>query len=174
MDTHATPPERTERIYATIKKQNELTIAEFNRTIPHPIESVWKMLTVNEQLQKWFPELEIEQLHPDGKIRFDFGNESYEEMIILEVSEPSSFAFNWDTNTMSFELSENADGQTALKLSEDIAEVTPHTPRDIAGWHACLDDIAAILDGVSVKAGPAENWDGLYQYYKKEFEVLSE
>ena len=112
-------------MYATIKKQNESTIAEFNRTIPHPIESVWRMLTVNEQLQKWFPQLEIEQLRPDGKIRFDFGNGSYEEMTILEVSEPTSFAFSWDKNTMRFELSETVDRQTALKLSEDIVEVTP-------------------------------------------------
>jgi len=90
-------------MYATIKKQNESTIAEFNRTIPHPIESVWRMLTINEQLQQWFPQLEIEQLRPDGKIRFDFGNGSYEEMTILEVSEPTSFAFSWDKNTMHFE-----------------------------------------------------------------------
>ena len=161
-------------MYATIKKQNESTIAEFNRTIPHPIESVWRMLTVNEQLQKWFPQLEIEQLRPDGKIRFDFGNGSYEEMTILEVSEPTNFAFSWDKNTMRFELSENVDGQTALKLSEDIIVVNPHTPRDIAGWHTCLDNIADILDGIPVKAGPAENWDDLYQYYKKEFEPQSE
>lgn len=161
-------------MYATIKKQNGSTIAEFNRVIHHPTESVWRMLTVNEQLQKWFPQLEIDQLRPDGKIRFDFGNESYEEMTILEVSEPTSFAFSWDKNAMRFELSETADGQTALKLSEDIVEVTPHTTRDIAGWHACLDSITAILDGLPVKAGPAENWNELYQYYKKEFEPLSE
>lgn len=159
---------------ATIKKQNGSTVAEFNRTIPHPIASVWRMLTVNEQLQKWFPQLEIVQLQPGGKIRFDFGNRSYEEMIILEVSEPTSFAFSWDKNTMRFELSETADGQTALKLSEDIAEVTPHTPRDIAGWHTCLENIIAILDGYPVKSGPSENWEDLYQSYKKEFETLTE
>lgn len=161
-------------MYATIKKQNESTLAEFNRVIPHPISSVWRMLTVNEQLQQWFPQLEIEQLQPGGKIKFDFGNGSYEKMTILKVSEPTSFAFSWDKNTIYFELSETADGQTVLKLSEDIIEVTPHTYRDIAGWHACLDRIAAILDGLSVKPGPAENWDELYQYYKKAFETLSE
>lgn len=161
-------------MYATIKKQNESTIAEFNRTIPHPIKSVWRILTVNEQLQKWFPELEIEQLQPDGKIRFDFGNGFYEEMILLEVSEPTNFAFIWDKNTMRFELAAIDDKQTALKVSEDIVEVTSHTPRDIAGWHACLDNIIAILDGYPVKLGPAENWDDLYQYYKKEFEALTE
>ena len=66
------------------------------------------MLTVNEQLQKWFPQLKIEQLQPDGKIRFDFGNGSYEEMTLLKVSEPSSLAFTWDTNIMRFELSGTA------------------------------------------------------------------
>ena len=135
-------------MYATIKKQNESTIAEFNRTIPHPIESVWRILTVNEQLQKWFPELEIEQLQPDGKIRFDFGNGSYEEMIILEVSEPTNFAFSWDKNTMRFELAAIDDKQTALKVSEDIAEVTSHTPRDIAGWQLAWIT-SLILDGSS-------------------------
>ena len=161
-------------MYATIKKQNGSTIAEFNRTIPHQIDSVWRMLTVNEQLQKWFPQLEIEQLRPEGKIRFDFGNGSYEEMTILKVSEPSSFAFTWDTNIMRFELFGTADGQTALKLSEDVVEVTPHTPRDIAGWQTCLENIIAIPDGYPIKPGPAENWDELYQYYKNEFETLAE
>ena len=121
------------------------------------------MLTVNEQLQKWFPQLEIEQLKPDGKIRFDFGNGSYEEMTLLKVSEPSSFAFTWDTNIMRFELFGTADGQTALKLSEDVVEVTPHTPRDIAGWQTCLENIIAILDGYAVNPGPSENWDEFYQ-----------
>ncbi|CZQ84946.1 SRPBCC domain-containing protein [Trichococcus ilyis] len=147
-------------MYATTKKQNGSTIVEFNRVIPHPISSVWQMLTVNEQLQ------------PGGKIKFDFGNGIYERMTILKVSEPTSFAFSWDKNTMRFELSETADGQTSLKLSEDIIEVTAHTPRDIAGWHACLDRIAVILDGLSVKPGPAENWDDLYQYYKIAFETF--
>ncbi|WP_370738872.1 SRPBCC domain-containing protein [Trichococcus shcherbakoviae] len=117
-------------------------IAEFNRIIPHPIESVWRMLTVNEQLQKWFPQLKIEQLQPDGKIRFDFGNGSYEEMTLLKVSEPSSLAFTWDTNIMRFELSGTAEGKllrSSAKTSSRLPRIHPRiSPAGTLAWKTSL------------------------------------
>jgi uncharacterized protein YndB with AHSA1/START domain len=46
-------------------------IARFERFFPHPVKKVWSMLTDNEELSKWFPELRVEDLREGGVILFD-------------------------------------------------------------------------------------------------------
>ncbi|OMF94723.1 hypothetical protein [Paenibacillus sp. FSL R7-0273] len=51
-----------------------------------------------------------------------------------------------------------------LLLIETIGTFTDHTPKDLAGWHVCLDVIEALLDGnVPVNRKPA--WEEQYRKY---------
>ena len=151
---------------AEIQRLNDETVVEFHRDFPYPITKVWKMLTDNDQLVKWFSELKIQELIEGGKLLFDMGNGSYEEMTIIEVKVPEVWEFTWDENLIRFNLSENPSG-THLVLKEYIKEVTNHTARDIAGWHVCLDVIEGLLADEPIKNRQAE-WEKVFPEYKKQ------
>lgn len=151
---------------AEIQRLNDETVAEFHRDFPYPVTKVWEMLTDNDQLVKWFSELKIQELAEGGKLLFDMGDGSYEEMTITEVKIPTVWEFTWDENLVRFNLSENPTG-THLVLKEYIKEVTEHTARDIAGWHVCLDVIGMLLADESI-GNRQKEWEKVYPEYKKQ------
>lgn len=156
---------------AEIKQQDNQTVVEMNRDFPYPIETVWQMLTDNAYLGKWFKELKIESLSEGGKIVFDLGNDQFEEMTITQVDVPTVFAFTWDKDSVSFQLNKTAENSTHLVFKEFIQTVTEHTPRDIAGWHVCLEVIRALLDGQTDASNEKKQWEPLYQKYKELFQL---
>lgn len=156
---------------AEIKQQNNKTVVELNRDFPYPIETVWQMLTDNAYLAKWFNELRIESLSEGGKIVFDLGNGHFEEMTITQVKVPTVLTFTWDKELVSFQLNETAESSTHLIFKEFIDTVTEHTPRDIAGWHVCLDVIRALLDGQTDVTNEKKQWESLYPKYKELFQI---
>ena len=151
----------------TIRQIEDKVVAELDRDLPYEIELVWKMLTDNQYLQKWFTELEVESLEEGGKILFDMQDGTFEEMTITSLSEPSVLEYTWDKNLVRFDLTPSEIG-THLVFKETITEVTEHTPRDIAGWHVCLDVIAAILANEELP-NRETMFDDFYPMYKEKF-----
>lgn len=152
---------------ATIRQFEDKVIAEFERDIPYEIDLVWRMLTDNQYLQKWFSELTVESLEEGGKILFDMQDGSFEEMTITSFSEPKVLEYTWDKDLVRFDLTPSDLG-THLIFKETIAEVTEHTPRDITGWHICLDMIEAILANEELPNRQIA-FNELYPVYKEKF-----
>jgi uncharacterized protein YndB with AHSA1/START domain len=138
--------------------------ATFVRNLDHPREKVWAMLTDNNQLKKWFPELRVDELKKGGSFKFDMGNGSFEEMEILGLEQLAILEYTWGDDIVRFELDEE-NGNTQLKLIEKISEITGHTPRDLAGWHVCLDVIGRLLDDNNI-GSRKEEWEKWYEEYK--------
>ncbi|WP_424452627.1 SRPBCC domain-containing protein [Paenibacillus pinisoli] len=101
--------------------------ARFERRLNHPVEKVWAMLTDNEQLKKWFPELHVDDLREGGVIKFDMQDGTFEEMAILELKDQSVLQYTWGEDQVRFELYPEAGG-CSLVLIEDIQALTDHTP----------------------------------------------
>ncbi|MFD0617052.1 SRPBCC family protein [Paenibacillus sp. GCM10027629] len=155
---------------ANITPNGEGCIAEFRRILKHPIKEVWAYLTDNEKLQQWFSELRVEALREGGRILFDMQNGTFEEMTITSFEHNAVLAFTWGEDAVSFELHPAQEG-TLLVMKETIHRITPHTPRDLAGWHVCLDVIASLLDGRDF--GSREKvWKPLYEQYKEAMDAL--
>ncbi|MCJ1908403.1 SRPBCC domain-containing protein [Planococcus ruber] len=123
--------------------------ATFSRTLAHTPQSVWQMLTDNQKLKQWFSELSVEDLKEGGTMRFDFEGGSYEELAILEYEEGSILGFEWWKDQVHFEV-RSLNGDTQLLLIETIRQITPHTAKELTGWHVCLDVIQARLDGEEI------------------------
>ncbi|WP_349305777.1 hypothetical protein [Bacillus sp. FJAT-49711] len=51
--------------------------------------------------------------------------------------------------------------------------MTDHTPRDLAGWHVCLDVISALLDGKIIENRKAE-WEKWFPRYVKAINEIKE
>lgn len=152
---------------ATITKNEKGYVAYFERQLNHTKEHVWSMLTVNEQLKKWFEELRVGELHDGGFMRFYMQDVIDEKLEITEVKPLSILEFDWFGNEIRFELHDNPNG-CVLVLKETITILTEQTTRDLTGWHVCLDVIRALLDGQVIKR--EEEWKKWYEKYAKVFD----
>jgi uncharacterized protein YndB with AHSA1/START domain len=127
--------------------------ARFERHFPHSVEEVWSYLTENEKLAKWFSELRVDDLRAGGIIQFVMPDGTFLELPIIEMSTHSVLEYTWGEDRVRFELyPESESGGCHLILIEMINKLTDHTPKDLAGWHVCLEVIAALLDGKTVES----------------------
>ncbi|MGE7091483.1 SRPBCC domain-containing protein [Lysinibacillus sp. NPDC048646] len=153
---------------ATIQKQQNSYIVKFNRLLPHPVNAVWGLLTENGNLQKWMSNLEIIDLRKNGKFHFNMndGTDAYKEITITDYAEKEILEIDWGTDTVRFELSSTSSG-SLLVLLESIGELTEHTPKDLAGWHICLDLLSDLLNGTVHEEFPMEEWKKWFTEYKQ-------
>ncbi len=153
---------------ATIQKQQNNFVVKFNRPLSHSVEAVWAVLTENEKLQKWMNNLEIIDLRKNGKIRFNMndGTDASMEITITDYVESEVLEFDWGKDTVRFELSPTSSG-SILVLVESIGELTEHTPKDLAGWHVCLNMLSDLLNGTVHEAFPMEEWQKWFAEYKQ-------
>lgn len=157
---------------AVIQKSDTGYIAQFERQLGHSVEKVWSMLTDNEQLAKWFSELRVDDLREGGTIRFDMQDGSFEEMKITALEVNAILEYTWAEDRVRFELTVEPEG-CKLVLKELISQMTSHTPRDLAGWHVCLDVIEALLDGRTIESRENE-WNNWYPKYVQAVESASQ
>lgn len=94
---------------------------------------------------------------------------TFEEMTITALKKESILEFTWGEDQVRFELYPEKEG-CRLVLIETIHTLTPHTAKDLAGWHVCLDVIAALLDGNTLDARKNE-WEKWHEQYVKMLSV---
>lgn len=145
--------------------------ARFERRLKHSVEKVWAYLTENDKLAKWFAELSVDDLREGGVYRFDMGNGTFETLEILELKPLAALEYTWDKDRVRFELYPEPWG-CRLVLIETILRITDHTPRDLAGWHVCLDVIEALLNDAPISERKPL-WEARYRDYKVLIEGLA-
>ncbi|MGE6343599.1 SRPBCC family protein [Bacillus mycoides] len=149
---------------AEIEKQTDGYIVKFERQFSYTIEEVWSVLTENSKLKKWMSNLQIENLKTGGIIKFDMMDGSFLNIDILECQLNSVLEFTWDKDRVRFEIHKEENGSLLL-LKEYIHELTDHTPKDIAGWHICLDLFSSVLGGEE-KVFSKDEWEYWFDNYK--------
>lgn len=157
---------------AVVQKVENGYIARFERRLKHSVEKVWSSLTENEKLSKWFSELRIDDLREGGIIKFDMQDGTFEELEILELMMYSVLEYTWGEDIVRFELYPEPEG-CRLVLIEKIKTITNHTPKDLTGWHVCLDVINALLDGRTIESREDE-WKKWHEKYVQSVAKFSE
>lgn len=157
---------------AEIEKQTDGYIVKFERQFSYTIEEVWSVLTENSKLKKWMSNLQIENLKTGGIIKFDMMDGSFLNIDILECQLNSVLEFTWDKDRVRFEIHKEENGSLLL-LKEYIQELTDHTPKDIAGWHICLDLFSSILEGEE-KVFSKDEWEYWFDNYKVKVDELKD
>lgn len=148
---------------AKLKSVPEGTTATFERHYKHSAGEVWAYLTDNDLLPEWFSELRVKELRTGGSMVFDMQDGNLIEMEIYECKPASVLEYSWGEDKIRFELAAEPEG-CRLLLIETIGTLTDHTPKDLAGWHVCLDVIAALLDGEVLKDRKGA-WEQQYEVY---------
>lgn len=136
-----------------------------------PIEKVWEVLTSNEYVQQWFPELEFESLKSGGKLVFD-SKDMHIDMMVYDVEAPSHLSFEWgEGNIVTFELMSNEDLTTQLNYTQWIHHIDEeHSPKDVTGWLICMQKIAAIVENEPIP----DTMELFNEYYEEVAQLVKE
>jgi uncharacterized protein YndB with AHSA1/START domain len=157
---------------ASIQKTEGGYIAQFDRPFKHFVQKVWAALTQNDKLARWMPNLQVEDLREGGIIKFDMkdGTGTFIDIEITDFQKDSVLEYTWGDGKVRFELYPNPDG-CLLILKEFISTLNDHTPKDLAGWHVCLDVLSALLDGHFMEF-PKGEWQKWHEQYVVEVKQL--
>lgn len=118
-------------------------IASFTTNHEYPKEQAWEVLTSEDFVSKWHPQLRMHELRDGGNVIFDFGNGEIHKLAIREFIEGKIFGFDWYGSYIRFEV--NDDGQLLMTIT--INEVNEQTLRDLTGWTMVSKAINATLYG---------------------------
>ena len=135
----------------------------FERRLAHSPQRVWRAITEPEHLAAWFPQAVVVSAWEVGApLQFDgFDGE------VLAFEEGSMLAFRWGTDVIRLEVRPDGDG-TRLTLLDSIDQLGK-AARDAAGWHVCLDRLAAHLDGASSAGTTGDRWRAVHPGYVEAF-----
>ncbi|WP_152656005.1 SRPBCC family protein [Oceanobacillus sp. CFH 90083] len=152
---------------ATLEKAENGYTAIFKREWKNTVEEVWSALTENNKLQQWMPNLEVADLRTDGMMKFNMndGTGKFLDITILDYKEKSYWQFEWGEGSVRFELESAKDG-CILLLKEYIPALNNHIPKDLAGWHICLEMLDEVLKGRKMEF-PKDLWEARYEDYKQ-------
>ncbi|HEY6726692.1 MAG TPA: SRPBCC family protein [Polyangiaceae bacterium] len=133
----------------------------FERNYTHPPARVWRMLVEPQLLARWFPaRLVYTELKVGAALSFHFAEEDVkaatdagvEEVpvvssgTILELVPERCFAFDWEGETVRFEIEPDGNG-SRLRFTHVFDPDGAQAPRNAAGWHFCLEALGAALAG---------------------------
>ncbi|SEN52793.1 SRPBCC family protein [Paenibacillus sp. OV219] len=151
---------------AVVKQAGDGYTARFERMFDHSVQQVWAYLTDNDILPTWFSELRVGELREGGGMKFHMpdGGDVL-DMPILEMKPQSVLEYTWGEDIVRFELCPEATG-CKLVLLEKLNKLTDHTPKDLAGWHVCLDVIGALMDGRTIESRK-EQWKQWFERYQE-------
>ncbi|GAQ19887.1 activator of Hsp90 ATPase 1 family protein [Oceanobacillus picturae] len=152
---------------AEVEKIDGAYIVIYKRPLTHSVDKVWRALTENDKLEKWMPNLEVKNLQQDGVIQFNMNDRTDNSfnMKILDYKEYTYLQYEWGEGWVRFELYPQAEG-CLLLLKEFNPTLNDHTPKDLAGWHVCLEMFMALLEGKMMDF-PKDDWEVWYEKYSR-------
>jgi hypothetical protein len=86
---------------------------------------------------------------------------------MLAFVPPSLMELRWADDVLRFEL--EADGAGCLLRLQVTFPEHGKAARDAAGWHVCLERLAALCDGVDLASQPSERWKVVHGAYVERF-----
>ena len=149
----------------TIDGRNTL---HFERRLRHPVEKVWRALTVADELRHWFPAAIEGERALGAPLRFVFDGDAAPptEGEVTAFEPPKLFEFTWGGELLRWELRPD-DAGCLLRFT--------HTFKDragaaslAAGWHGCLDALGALLAGTPGEI-MSPDWAARHEEYTAQF-----
>src|SRR4051794_2890899 len=121
------------------------------RRYPHPIEKVWRAVTMPEHLAEWFPSPVELDLRPGATMRFSaFEGQPAATGCVEIVEPPTLLTFTWGTDRLTFELARDGDG-TSFTLTHSFDD-RYGAASFATGWELCLLGLRSVLADEPVPA----------------------
>jgi len=138
------------------------------RHYPHPIEKVWRAVTLPEHLGQWFPSPVEIDLRSGGAMQFGaFGGDAAAHGTVEELDAPRLLTFTWGKDRMTFELAPDGDG-TRFSLTH-IFDDRAGAASFATGWEMCLAGLRHVLAGEPLP--PPDRGIARHEELVREFEL---
>jgi uncharacterized protein YndB with AHSA1/START domain len=154
----------------------------FERALPHPPERVWRALTDVDEQGAWHPTPARIEPRVGGAVEWRTERfEHWEPGEVTAYEPPRLLAYTWskeespDPDLLRWELRPHDEG-CLLILVHSFGDRLK-AARDGAGWHVCLDSLAASLDARDAQGVPSPrdgNWRELNAHYQEKFGISPE
>lgn len=116
----------------------------FERRLDHPPTKVWRAITEPEHLSRWYPLRATElRLEVGGRIRFDDGEGTTYDGVVVEVDPPRVFAFSEEDDLIHIEV--RPDGAGSLLVFTHTFDAAGAAEGAEAGWRECLDELERLV-----------------------------
>jgi uncharacterized protein YndB with AHSA1/START domain len=145
----------------------------FERRLSHPVDVVWRAITVSGELEHWFPcHVEVDELREDAQMTFRFDDMPLDAPStmtgrVTEFDPPRSFAFTWGPPTredhLRFELEPLLGEEACVLRLTVLLDSREKAARDGAGWHVCLDRLERHLGSAEANG----EWRDYYDEYRR-------
>jgi uncharacterized protein YndB with AHSA1/START domain len=154
--------------YGVLERGGERLQLRYERRLAHGPEKVWRALTEPEHISAWFPTDIVGERAAGAELTFPFREGEGPTMTgrMVAFDPPEVLEILWGEEVLRFELAPDGDG-TVLTLAVTFDELGK-AARDGAGWHACLDALAADLSGENA-GGPEDRWRAVRKEYVDRF-----
>ncbi|SEP54105.1 SRPBCC family protein [Amycolatopsis saalfeldensis] len=159
---------------AQLKTVGDRPALRLERRLKHSPERVWPMVSDPAGLKHWFPAAVSGEPEAGATLQFTFeGATESSEGRVLAFDPPRVFEFAWNSDVLRIELEPDGDGcllvfiHTFNRGESAIAQLA--AGRTAAGWDACLDSLAARLDGR--EPATPDGWYERMSSYTEEFGV---
>jgi uncharacterized protein YndB with AHSA1/START domain len=155
--------------HGTLTKKNDHVELRFERRLAHPPEKVWRALTDNAELSHWFPARIDGPREAGAPLRFVFPDDPSEPTTgkISVFEPPRLLEYTWAGDVLRWELT--PDGKGCLLVFTTIPGDRANASRDATGWHFCLDNLEARVDGKPAAAFDKERFSQLTAEYDAKF-----
>jgi len=164
---------------AILEDHEGRTALRFERRYPHPPERIWRALTDPDEMSNWHPSPARFEPRPGGTVEYlpHKGKPMFPTGEVIEFEPPRLLSHTWGDDRLRWEIAPQNDG-CVLVLTHTFDDHFK-AARDAAGWHLCLDSLAAELEGREDGAGDEEDmiptgWRELNSAYEKRFGIPPE
>lgn len=156
---------------STLRTEDGRQVLRIRRLLPHAPEKVWRAVTEPAHLAGWFPATVTMTPRIGETITFASDGGAVDgDGVITEFDEPRVFAFTWNNEALRIELLP-ADGGCELLFTHTFDDRVS-AGSFAAGWHACLDALAAGLDGTPAPGMTAEIYAERHEEYHARYGLL--
>jgi uncharacterized protein YndB with AHSA1/START domain len=134
-----------------IDVRGDTTVITFRRRVEHSIDDVWRAITREDELLRWWGDATVDlnqRVFVVRSMNVDTDGEHAEmHALITELSPPNVLQLDGDLHgRLRFEL-EADNGQTLLTFSSTLGLPDEQQTLNMAGWHFHLDALTRALDG---------------------------
>ncbi|HZP28474.1 MAG TPA: SRPBCC family protein [Acidimicrobiia bacterium] len=130
-----------------LARDGEQWTLTFTRRLDHSPEKVWRAVTEPQHLAVWFPQKIVGEMRAGAPLRFESSVGEGFDGEMLAFDPPTLMEMTWGGDRLRIELRPDGDG-TVLTVTDTFGELGK-AARDAAGWHECLDRLAAELAGTT-------------------------
>jgi len=153
--------------HGTLTTRDNRVELQFERRLAHPPEKVWRALTDNQELAHWFP-ARIEGARETGaELRFFFAEGEPGTGKLSVFDPPRVLEYTWDGEMLRWEL--RPEGTGCVLRFTTLPSDRANAARDATGWHFCLDNLEATVDGNPAAGFDKERFSALNAEYAARF-----